>query len=177
MLDMQEINERAKKIKVMIFDVDGVMTDGSLGLDDNGEEFKTFHSHDGLGLKMLKKTGIKIALMTGRTSNVVIKRAENIGAKHIYQGAEDKLLAFNALLSDMQVTAEECLMMGDDVVDLPPIRRCGLGIAVPHAMPLVKEYAHYVTTLQAGRGAVREICELVMKAQGTFDEQMAFYLK
>ncbi len=177
MLSIEEINERAKKITVMIFDVDGVMTDGGLALSDEGLESKTFHSHDGLGLKMLKNTHIRIAIITGRTSNVVIKRAENIGAKFIYQGAEDKLIAFNALLKDMDVTPEQCLFVGDDVVDLPPIRRCGLGITVPHAMPLVKEYAHYITQKEAGRGAVREVCELVMKAQGIFDEQMAVYLK
>lgn len=177
MLDIEEINERAKKITVMIFDVDGVMTDGGLGLSDAGLESKTFHSHDGLGLKMLSKTHIQIAVITGRTSQVVVKRAENIGAKHVYQGAEDKLVAFQALLKDLQVTPEQCLFMGDDVIDLPPIRRCGLGITVPHAMELVKEYAHYVTRKEAGRGAVREVCELVMKAQGIFDEQMAVYLK
>jgi 3-deoxy-D-manno-octulosonate 8-phosphate phosphatase (KDO 8-P phosphatase) len=177
LLDMQAILERAKKIKVVVFDVDGVMTDGGLGLGDDALEFKTFHSHDGLGMKMLRKTGIRMAIVTGRTSQVVIKRAENTGIEHIYQGAEDKLEAFNALLNKMNVNADECVFMGDDVIDIPPIRRAGLGITVPHAMPLVKDYAHYVTTLQAGRGAVREVCEIIMKAQGTFDGQMAQYLK
>lgn len=176
-LNMQEIIERAKKIKVVIFDVDGVMTDGGLMLGDDELEYKTFHSHDGLGMKMLKRTGIKMAIVTGRTSNVVVKRAENVGIVNIYQGADDKLQAFNALLNDMQVTAEECAFIGDDIIDIAPIRRCGLGITVPHAMPLVKEYAHYITALPAGRGAVREVCELVMKAQGTYEEQLAVYLK
>ncbi len=174
---MSSVEERAKRIKVVIFDIDGVMTNGGLGLGDDGQEYKFFHSHDGLGLKMLHKTGMRMAIMTGRTSQVVIKRAENIKVKHIYQGAEDKLVAFNQLLQDMQVEAEECAFMGDDVVDIAPMRRCGLAVAVPHAWPLVKEYAHYVTERQAGFGAVRELCELIMKAQGTFDEQMAKYLK
>jgi len=177
LLDMQEIMERAKKIKVLVMDVDGIMTDGGLGLGDDGLEFKTFHSHDGLGMKMLRKTGVRMAIVTGRTSQVVLKRAENTGIKHIHQGAEDKLEAFNALLKEMEVNADECVFMGDDVIDIPPIRRAGLGITVPHGMPLVKEYAHYITTLQAGRGAIREVCEIIMKAQGTFDGQMAQYLK
>ncbi len=171
------IEERAKKIKVAVFDIDGVMTDGALGLGDDGLEYKFFHSQDGLGLKMLKNTGIIMAIVTGRTSKLVIKRAENIGAMHIYQGADDKLEAFNALIEKLNVSADECLFMGDDVIDLPPMRRCGLAVTVPHGMPLVKKYAHYVTVRSAGFGAVREVCELIMQAQGTFDEQMAKYLK
>jgi len=169
--------ERAKKIKVVIFDVDGVMTNGGLMLGDDGLEYKNFHSQDGLGLKLLHNTGIQMAIVTGRSSNVVTKRAENIKITHIYQGVEDKLEAFNKILKDLNVTAEECMFMGDDVIDLPPMRRAGLAVTVPHAMPLVKEYAHYITTREAGHGAVRELCELLMKAQGTFDGQMAKFLK
>jgi len=168
---------RAKKIKVVIFDIDGVMTNGGLMLGDDGLEYKNFHSQDGLGLKILRNTGIQMAIITGRTSNVVVKRAENIKIKHIYQGLEDKLEAFEKLLQDFSVTPEECAFMGDDVVDLPPMRRCGLSVTVPHAMPLVKQYAHYITSREAGHGAVRELCELIMQAQGTFDEQMAVFLK
>lgn len=175
--DNISIEERAKKIKVVIFDVDGVMTNGGLMLGDDGLEYKNFHSQDGLGLKLLHNTGIQMAIVTGRTSNVVTKRAENIKITNIYQGVHDKLEAFNAILKDLNVTAEECMFMGDDVIDLPPMRRAGLAVAVPHAMPLVKEYAHYITTREAGHGAVRELCELLMKAQGTFDGQMAKFLK
>jgi 3-deoxy-D-manno-octulosonate 8-phosphate phosphatase (KDO 8-P phosphatase) len=171
------VEERAKKIKVAVFDIDGVMTSGALGLGDDGQEYKFFHSQDGLGLKMLRNTGIIMGIVTGRNSNLVIKRAQNINIKHVYQGAEDKLEAFNALIKDLNVTAEECLFMGDDVIDIPPMRRCGLAVTVPHGMPLVKEHAHYVTTREAGFGAVREVCELIMKAQSTFDDQMAKYLK
>ncbi len=171
------LDVRAKRIKVVIFDVDGVMTDGGLGLGDDGLEFKTFHSQDGLGMKLLKNTGISMGIVTGRKSQLVIKRAENTGIKHIYQGVEDKLEAFYSLIQDLKVLPEECAFMGDDVVDIPPMRRCGLAVTVPHAMPLVKEYAHYVTTREAGRGAVRELCELIMKAQGTFDSQMNQFLK
>lgn len=171
------VETRAKKIKVVIFDIDGVMTNGGLMLGDDGLEYKNFHSQDGLGLKILRNTGIQMAIITGRTSNVVVKRAENIKIKHIYQGVEDKLDAFVKLLEDFAVSPEECAFMGDDVVDLPPMRRCGLAVTVPHAMPLVKQYAHYITNREAGHGAVRELCELIMQAQGTFYEQMAVFLK
>src|SRR5690606_25193042 len=112
-----------------------------------------------------------------RTSNVVTKRAETTGIAHFYQGVEDKLEAFEDLVRKMNVSPDEFAIMGDDVVDLPPMRRAGLAIAVPSATPLVKQYAHYTTQAQAGRGAVREVCELLMKAQGTFDAQMAQFLK
>lgn len=171
------MEERAKRIKVAVFDVDGILTNGGLMLGDDGLEYKIFHSQDGLGMKLLGNTGIRMAYITGRKSNVVVKRAENTGVHIIYQGVDDKLEAFNDLLEKQGVSAEECLFMGDDVIDIPPMRRAGLGVTVPHAMPLVKEYAHYTTERQAGFGAVREVCELIMKAQGTFDAQMAPYLK
>ena len=174
---MTPVETRAQRIKVVAFDVDGVMTNGGLMLGDDGLEYKSFHSLDGLGLKMLTATGIQIALVTARTSNVVTERAKNIKAKLVYQGAENKLIAFEQLLKDTDISAEECAFMGDDVVDLPPLRRCGLAVTVPHAMPLVKQYAHYTTERQAGFGAVRELCELIMKAQGTFDGQMAKFLE
>ncbi|GAB7563820.1 HAD family hydrolase [Methylobacillus methanolivorans] len=174
---MVSVEERAKRIKVAVFDVDGILTNGGLMLGDDGLEYKVFHSQDGLGMKMLKNTGIRMAYITGRKSNVVVKRAENTGVSIIYQGIDDKLEAFNDLLEKQGVSAEECLFMGDDVIDIPPMRRAGLAITVPHAMPLVKEYAHYTTERQAGFGAVREVCEMLMKAQGTFDAQMAPYLK
>ncbi|HZV98837.1 MAG TPA: HAD family hydrolase [Methylophilaceae bacterium] len=173
----KEIQERAKRVKVIIFDVDGVMTNGGLILGDDGLEYKAFHSQDGLGMKLLKASGVQMALITGRTSNVVIKRAENTGVARFYQGIEDKLDAFNELIKEFGVSAEETAFMGDDVVDLPPMRRCGLALTVPHAMPLVKQHAHYTTERQAGHGAVREVCEMLMHAQGTYEAQMAQYLK
>lgn len=171
------VQDRAKKIKVVIFDIDGVMTNGGLTLGDDGLEYKSFHSQDGLGLKLLRQTGIQMAIITGRTSNVVVKRAENIKIKQIYQGVEDKLEAFMQVLNDFSVSPEACAFMGDDVVDLPPMRRCGLAVTVPHAMPLVKQHSHYITQREAGFGAVRELCELIMQAQDTFDAQMAPFLK
>lgn len=174
---MTPVEERAKRIKVVVFDVDGVMTNGGLMLGDDGLEYKSFHSLDGLGMKMLKASGVQMAIITARCSNVVSERAKNTGIAHVYQGAQNKYEAFQKLIADLGVSAEECAFMGDDVVDLPPMRRCGLAVTVPHAMPLVKQYAHYVTERQAGLGAVRELCELIMRAQGTFDAQMAPFLE
>ena len=168
---------RARAIKLVIFDVDGVMTDGSLYLCDDGQEFKAFNTQDGLGMKLLKASGVEMAIITGRTSNVVTKRAENTGVSHYFQGVDDKLEAFLKLSEDLGVAHEACAFMGDDVVDLPPMRRCGLAITVPAAPQLVKAQAHLVTTREGGRGAVREAVEFIMRAQGTLDAQMAQFLK
>ena len=172
-----EVLSRAKKIKVMIFDVDGVMTDGGLMIGDDGQEYKVFNSHDGLGMKMLKKSGVQMAIITGRTSKVVTTRAKNTGIEHFYQGVENKLEAYNDLIKKLDVMPEETGFMGDDIVDVPPMLRCGLAISVPAAFDSVKDRAHYVTTRQAGKGAVREVCELIMRAQGTFDAITASYFK
>lgn len=172
-----DLHERARRIKLVVFDVDGVLTDGSLYLCDDGQEYKAFNSHDGLGMKLLKASGVDMAIITGRTSNVVVKRAENTGISRFYQGVEDKLEAFEHLAREMGLDHSQCAFMGDDVVDLPPMRRCGLAITVPAAPALVKQHAHYVTNLGGGRGAVREIAEFIMQAQGTFDAQMAQFLK
>ncbi len=171
-----ELQARFKNIKLLVLDVDGVMTDGGLTIGDDGQEYKTFHSHDGLGMKLLKATGVELAIITGRTSNVVKKRAESTGIAHFYQGAEDKLVAFNDLIKASGLQANQCAFMGDDVVDLPPMLKCGLALAVPASPDLVLKHAHYITQKSGGRGAVREICELIMQAQGTFDAQMARFL-
>lgn len=168
---------RAKKVKCIVFDVDGVMTDGSLGIGDDGQEFKNFNSLDGLGMKLLKETGVQMAIITGRTSNVVKKRAESTGVVHFYQGVEDKLEAFYDLISKMHLQADEMAFMGDDVVDAPAMIRCGLAITVPSGHRMIKPHAHYITSAPAGRGAVREVCELIMQAQGTLEAQMAPFFK
>lgn len=173
---MQEVLERAKKIRLVIFDVDGVLTDGSLYLADSGEETKAFNSHDGHGMKMLGASGVELAIITGRESRCVSLRAENLGIKHVYQGAENKLQAFEALRAKLGLDAAACAYMGDDVVDLPVMLRCGLAVCVPASPALVKRHAHYVTRLGGGRGAAREVCEMVMLAQDTLDAQLAIYL-
>ncbi|HSI38910.1 MAG TPA: HAD-IIIA family hydrolase [Methylotenera sp.] len=171
-----ELNKRLQGIKLLVLDVDGVMTDGGLTIGDDGQEYKTFHSHDGLGMKLLKASGVELAIITGRTSNVVKKRAESTGVAYFYQGAEDKFEAFNELIKTCNLEAHQCAFMGDDVVDLPPMLISGLAIAVPASPTLVLKHAHYVTKKSGGRGAVREVCELIMQAQGTFDAQMAPFL-
>jgi len=173
----ENVLARAKKIKCVIFDVDGVMTDGGLGIGDDGQEYKNFHSLDGLGMKLLKKTGVEMAIITGRTSNVVKQRAETTGIAHFYQGVEDKLEAFNDLLQKMHLQADEVAFMGDDVVDAPAMLRCGLALTVPSGHRLLKPHAHYITVAPAGHGAVREVCELIMQAQGTLEAQMAPFFK
>lgn len=174
---MQAVYDLASNIKLLIFDVDGVLTDGSLFLGDDGQEYKAFNSLDGHGIKMLKNSGVDIAIITGRTSNVVVHRARNLGITHLYQGIHDKLEAFQHLTEKLSLSFEQCAFMGDDVVDLPAMRRCGLALTVPQAPDMVKQHAHYVSVREGGRGAAREVCELIMQAQDTLEAQLSVYLK
>ena len=173
---MKDILNKAEKIKLLVFDVDGVLTDGSLIVGDDGEEYKAFFSKDGLGMKMLQQTGVKIAVITARTSNVVLHRMESLGIKHIYQGQLEKLPAFEQLLSKLELTSEQAAYVGDDVIDLPVMLQAGLAITVADAHPLVKQHAHWQTPQCGGRGAARDVCELIMQAQGTLDAQFKKYL-
>jgi 3-deoxy-D-manno-octulosonate 8-phosphate phosphatase (KDO 8-P phosphatase) len=174
---MHDVHDRARKLKLAAFDVDGVMTDGALYLSDNGDEAKAFFSLDGHGLKMLRESGVELALITGRKSRVVELRARNLGIEAVYQGVEDKARAFGELLAARNLDASAVSFMGDDVVDLPVMIRCGLALSVPAAPLIVRQHAHYVTRAAGGRGAVREICELIMHAQGTLDARIQSYLK
>lgn len=171
-----ELAEAAKSIRLIAFDVDGILTDGGLYLSDSGEEFKRFNSLDGHGLKMLKASGVELAIITGRTSRCVELRAKNLGITHLYQGVEDKLSAMKTLLAELQLAPQAAAFMGDDVVDLPAMRHAGLAFSVPDAPQVVRDRAHYVSRCNGGHGAVREVCELLMSAQGTLDAQLAPYL-
>jgi 3-deoxy-D-manno-octulosonate 8-phosphate phosphatase (KDO 8-P phosphatase) len=171
------LTERIKPLRLVAFDVDGVLTDGGLYLSDSGEEFKRFNSLDGHGLKMLKASGVELAIITGRTSKCVELRARNLGITRLYQGIEDKLAAMQSLLSDLKLPPEAAAFMGDDVVDLPVMTRVGLALSVPAAPQIVRDHAHYVSQREAGYGAVREVCEMIMGAQGNLDAQLAPYLK
>ncbi len=173
---MQDILERAAQIRLVIFDVDGVLTDGSLFLGDDGQEYKAFHSRDGHGMKMLQETGVEIGIITGRTSNVVQHRMDSLGIRHVYQGQLQKLPAFEDLVAKLGLPPHQVAYVGDDVVDLPTMRRSGLAIAVQDAHPLLKQHAHWITDHGGGRGAARDVCELIMRAQGTLDQQLALYL-
>ncbi len=168
--------DRAQLVRLAVFDVDGVLTDGSLYMNDAGEELKAFNTLDGHGLKMLQSSGVELAIITGRTSRSVERRAKNLGIKHLYQGAENKLDVFTALLAALKLDASAAMFMGDDVVDLPPMRRSGFAVCVPAAPEIVKNHAHFICRADGGRGAAREICEFIMQAQGTLDKQMEKYL-
>jgi 3-deoxy-D-manno-octulosonate 8-phosphate phosphatase (KDO 8-P phosphatase) len=169
---MQDILNRSKNIKLVIFDVDGVLTDGSIIIGDDGEEYKAFNARDGHGMRLLQYTGVDIAIITGRTSNVVEHRMNSLGIKHVFQGQRVKLPAFEQLINELKLQPEQCAYVGDDWVDLAIMNRVGLAIAVQDADEIVKKQAHWTTTAKGGRGAAREVCELIMEGQGTLQDQL-----
>lgn len=172
----QHIIEKAKLIRLVIFDVDGVLTDGSLFYGDDGQEYKAFHSRDGHGMNMLQNSGVEIGIITGRTSSVVNHRMKNLNISHIYQGQSDKLPAFESLMEKLDLRPEQIAYVGDDIVDLPIMLRVGLAISVADGHPLAKQHAHWTTSKSGGRGAAREVCEFVMEAQGTLQTALQKYL-
>jgi len=174
---MQDVYQRARAIRLAIFDVDGVLTDGRLYYSERGEELKVFDVRDGHGLKMLQESGVRLALITSRESRAVALRAANLGIDLVYQGVGEKLAVFEALIAQLKLDRSATAYMGDDLIDLPVLRRCGLALSVPEAPTAVRERAHYVTSACAGRGAAREASELIMRAQGSFDASIAAYLK
>jgi 3-deoxy-D-manno-octulosonate 8-phosphate phosphatase (KDO 8-P phosphatase) len=167
--------QRAQRVKVMIFDVDGVLTDGSLTYGPDGEVTKTFYVLDGLGIQLLQKTGVQTAIISARQSPIVVTRARDLGINHVYQGIHDKRVAFERLLEATGASVEQCGYIGDDVIDLPLLLKVGFAVTVPTGHPEVQHRAHYVTTKPGGRGAVREVCDLVMRAQGTYEQALAPY--
>ncbi len=173
---MQDIQEKAKQIKLVIFDVDGVLTDGSLFLGDDGQEYKAFNSRDGHGIKMLQSTGVEIGIITGRSSEVVHIRMKSLGIEHVYQGKRDKLPAYFELRDKLGLRDDQVAYVGDDVVDLPIMRRVGLAIAVNDAHPFVLQHAHWQTPHPGGRSAGRDVCELLMDAQGKLQAALDSYL-
>lgn len=174
---MKDILAKAAQIKLVVFDVDGVLTDGSLFIGDEGEEYKAFHSKDGFGMKLLQNTGVEIGIITARTSNVVRHRMESLNIKHIYQGQLEKLPALEKMVKRVGVEFEETAYVGDDVIDLPAMRRVGFAISVQDAHPLAKQHSHWQTPNPGGRGAARDVCELIMTAQNTLQAQFDNYLK
>lgn len=167
---------RAASIKLVAFDIDGVMTDGGLHYTDDGHELKTFNVQDGLGVVLLRRAGIKVAIITGRTSNVVNCRARDLGVEHVFHGVGDKGAVSGQLLEQLGLQWSELAFMGDDLIDLPAMTRCGLAIAPANARPVVKQRAHMVTEASGGKGAVREAIEFVLAAQGKLDAAFAPYL-
>ena len=168
---------RAGKLKLMIFDVDGVLTDGTLYYSERGEELKAFNIQDGQGIKMLRHCGVEVALITGRTSRAVELRAANLGIAHLFQGAEDKRVAYAALLKQLDLTPEQSGCMGDDLPDLPLFTRCGFAATVPAAPEALASRAHYVTRATGGHGAAREVCDFILRAQGTLERAISAHLQ
>jgi len=176
MIDKTNLFAKAAKIKLVIFDVDGVLTDGSLYFGETGEEYKVFNVHDGLGFKLLQSTGVIIAVISSRKSKMVNDRLQNLGVKYIYQGQEHKKAAFDELLATLQLQPTEVAYVGDDLPDLALIQQVGLGICVANAHPLLKQHAAWQTEARGGHGAAREVCELIMAAQETLPAVYQQYL-
>ncbi len=175
MLGREEIERRAARVKLLMLDCDGVLTDGRITLVSGGDEEKSFHTRDGHGLVLLHRAGLQSAVISGRTSSALARRARDLGIRHIHQGTHDKIVEFKQVLEAANVTGDEVAYLGDDVTDIPLMRRCLLACAVADATEDTRAHAHYVTRLPGGRGAVRELCELILKAQGRWDELMRRY--
>ena len=171
-----DIKEKAKQIELVIFDIDGVMTDGSLFFDNNGDEYKAFNSLDGHGLRMLQECGVRVAVITGRKSELVKHRMNDLGVTLLYQGYRDKIPAFESLLKEVQLEKNQITYVGDDVVDLPVMSQLDFTIAVHNAHPFVKKHAQWVTERSGGHGAVREVCEFILEAKGLLEDKLNSYL-
>lgn len=166
----EEIVNKAKYIKLLILDVDGVLTDGSIILDNTGNELKMFHVRDGHAIKMLKKVGIKVALISGRKSHVVERRAEELGIIEVHQGIFKKSAVYESLLQKYKCNDAETAFMGDDIVDIELLKRAGLSAVPADADEGVKKWAAFISTKKGGRGAVREFIELIIKSSGLWDK-------
>jgi len=164
-----DFQQRAQAIKCVIFDVDGVLTDGKLFFDLNGQEYKSFHAQDGQGLKLLQQSGIEVAIISGRSSSIVDRRMDNLGIRHVYQGQENKTAAFNDLLSKLNLSTKQVAHVGDDLPDLALMTRTGLAIAVNDANPSILPYCQGQTTRTGGHGAAREVCDAILSAQNKLD--------
>lgn len=168
---------RAKPIKLLVLDVDGVLTNGQLVIGPEGEAHKCFHAHDGMGISLARKAGIRTAIITGRSSRIVAQRAAELKITDIYQGTDDKGAALRDIMSRAQLRPEQVAYVGDDINDLPALLQAGLACAVANAVPEVQQRAHYISTKTGGCGAVREIIELILKAQGKWEALIDSYLQ
>lgn len=174
---MSTSTESASRIRLLILDVDGVLTDGGLQFDNRGEEYKTFNSLDGHGIRMLLDSAIEVAIITGRQSEIVGHRMNDLGVQHIYQGCRDKLAAYENLLQVIDLEPAQVAYVGDDLPDLAIMQRVGFAIAVNNAHTFVKQNCDWVTTLSGGRGAVREVTDFILQAQSLLDARQQQYLK
>ncbi len=163
-----DIDARARKVRVLLTDVDGVMTDGRILVLEDGSEARTFNIRDGLGIQLLKASGLKVGMLSGKNNDAVRRRGEDLGVSLLLLGIEDKVAAFDKALSDLEVKEEEVAYIGDDLPDIPLIRRAGLGCAVADAAPEVRANANIILRANGGQGAVREVCERILKAKGNW---------
>ncbi len=170
------IREKAARVRILVFDVDGVLTDGRLYFSDDGHEMKSFNTLDGHGIKMLQKTGVMTAIITGRTTKLVAKRAHDLGIEHVFQGREDKADALGELCEKLNLEMAEVAYIGDDLPDLRAIRQAGLGMTVANAHYFVRAHADWVSEATGGEGAGREACDFIMRAQGTLDSALETFL-
>ena len=170
-----DIDARARGVRLLSCDVDGVLTDGKIYYAADGSQLKAFSTLDGFGLKMLQDSGVAVAWISGSRAPAIARRAEDLGVSHVVLGADDKLAAWQRLCRELAVEPRDCAHIGDDMPDLPVIGRCGLGATVPGAPAALKRAAHYVTRAAAGCGAVREVCELIMAAQGSLEPLLKAY--
>jgi 3-deoxy-D-manno-octulosonate 8-phosphate phosphatase (KDO 8-P phosphatase) len=177
MEDIVSIEHRAAHLKLLLMDCDGVLTDGSLILLENGDELKSFNARDGHGLVLLHRAGLKSGIISGRSSKAVERRARELGIEHVRQGCLDKIKDFEEVLAESGVADSEVAFIGDDVTDIPLLQRSGFAVAVADAVAETRAAAHYVTLLPGGRGAVRETIEIILKAQGRWHELMRRYLE
>ena len=167
---------KLKHIKLLILDVDGVLTDGGIIYNDNGVETKIFNVKDGLGIRLLMQAGINLRIATGRRSNALYSRCKNLGIEHIFDGADDKAAIFDLILDRTGVSAEQVAFIGDDLPDLALMKKVGLSIAVADAHKTVLKNANMVTSAKGGNGAVREVCEAILKAQGLWENILERFL-
>lgn len=174
---MQDAATRAARVRLMIFDVDGILTDGSLHYGPQGELIKTFNVLDGHGIKLLQQSGVAAAIISARQSEIVARRAADLGIRYLYQGVHDKKSAFEQLLAQTGIAPQDCGFIGDDVIDLPILLRVGFAVSVPNAHAEVRSRVHYVTQAGGGRGAVRELCDFMLRAQGNYGAALAPYLE
>lgn len=164
------LQQKAKKIRLIIFDIDGVLTDGKLFFGSTGEELKVFHVQDGLGLKLLQKAGIEVALISSRKNVAVLQRMMELDIKHIYLGHENKNIPFKKLLTKLKLMRQQVAYAGDDLPDLTIMQQVGLSICVANAHPILKQYADWQTKNSGGNGAAREICDMLLQAQGKLEQ-------
>ena len=171
----EDVLARARRIKLLLMDCDGVLTDGSLWLNEDYDEQKAFHARDGQGISLMHRAGLRTGIISGRKSTAVERRAHDLKIAYVHQFAKDKVKALDEIIAEAGVSRDECAFVGDDLGDIPVMRRVGLAAAVADAVEETRQAAHYITRLNGGRGAVREVCELVLKSQGRWEELMKIF--